>query len=82
MVSLEPVQMQTIPSDFEINMTPTSMITNHSSLKLQHVCTAAKLALLYSQYTISLLISQAPKTPNAFWANEETEVLLKHLINN
>ena len=63
-------------------MTPTSVIANRSSLRLQRVRTAAKLTLLYSQYMISLLMSQAPKTPNAFWANEETEALLKHLVNN
>ena len=27
-------------------------------------------------------MSQAPKTPNTFWADEETEALLKHLVNN
>ena len=71
-----------LPSDFESNMTLASMIANCSSLQLQHIFTTAKLTLLYSQYKISLLMSQAPKNPNTFWANEETEALLKHIINN
>lgn len=68
--------------DFENFMTPTSMIANRRSLRLQRVHTATKLTLLYSQYTVSFLMSQAPKNANAFWTDEETEALLKHLIKN
>ena len=65
-------------------MTPTSM-TSCRSLCLQRVCTAATLTALYSQLAISLFMSQSskiPRTPIAYWSDEETEALLKHFLEN
>ena len=65
-------------------MTPTSM-TSCRSLCLQCVRTAATLTALYSQLAISLFMSQSsktPRTPIAYWSDEETEALLKHFLEN
>ena len=40
---------------------------------------------LYSQLAISLFMSQSsktPRTPIAYWSDEETEALLKHFLEN
>ena len=60
-------------------------MTSQRSLLLQSVCTAATLTSLYSQFMISIAMSQSsrpPRNPNTFWSEEETEALLKHLLEN
>ena len=60
-------------------------MTSHRSLHLQHVCTTATLTALYSQFAISLFMSQSsktPRTPIAYGSDEETEALLKHFLEN
>ena len=67
--------------DFQLFVSPTSMVYSQHSLRLQCVHTAARFSFLCCQYAVSLSMSHPANNQCAFWTDEKIDALLKHLLS-